>query len=197
VLCSVAGQVQNLPRIWHAIKPYRVLPFITGGLAGVPVGTELLAHVSVPIFKLLVGCFLVAFCTFLLVANRRFVMTWGGRLGDGAVGLVGGVLGGLAGLSGALPAVWTSLRGWAKDERRGALQAFNLAVLSAALVSFAFAGLLTVEVGHVALLAVPATLFGAYLGFQVYLRLDDRRFDRLVQALLIASGVALIWSNSG
>jgi uncharacterized membrane protein YfcA len=61
-------------------------------------------------------------------------------------------------------------------------------VLSAALVSFAFAGHLTAEVAHVALLALPATLFGAYLGFQVYRRLEDRRFDRLVLALLIASG---------
>jgi len=52
-----------------------------------------------------------------------------GRTADGAIGFAGGILGrGLAGLSGALPTVWATLRGWGKDERRGVFQAFNLTI---------------------------------------------------------------------
>ena len=47
----------------------------------------------------------------------------------------------LAGLSGALPTLWASVRGWGKDERRGVFQAFNWSVLSATLLAHAAWGL--------------------------------------------------------
>ena len=53
---------------------------------------------------------------------------------DAAVGFAGGILGGLAGLSGPLPILWASVRGWSKDQRRGVFQIFNGTVLGAALV---------------------------------------------------------------
>ena len=44
------------------------------------------------------------------------------------------------------------------------LQAFNLTVLRAALISYAFAGLLTSEVGLALLATLPGTITGAWLG---------------------------------
>jgi uncharacterized membrane protein YfcA len=43
--------------------------------------------------------------------------------------------------------------------------------------------------------ALPATLFGVYLGSLLYPRLDDRRFDRIVLVLLLVSGLGLVWQN--
>ena len=34
VICSIIGQLQTLPAIWHAIEWRRCLPFIAGGLTG-------------------------------------------------------------------------------------------------------------------------------------------------------------------
>ena len=42
--------------------------------------------------------------------------------------------------------------------------------------------------------ALPGTLVGAVLGWLVYRRLDDRRFDRVVLGLLLACGVGMVWS---
>jgi len=42
------------------------------------------------------------------------------------------ILGGLAGLSGPIPILWASVRGWDKNQRRGVFQTFNWTVLSAA-----------------------------------------------------------------
>src|SRR6266487_3872163 len=42
--------------------------------------------------------------------------------GGRGIGFAGGILGGLAGLSGVLPTLWASVRGWGKDERRGVFQ---------------------------------------------------------------------------
>src|SRR5690606_11928816 len=96
---------------------------------------------------------------------ERFGVKWGGRIADGFVGLSGGILGGFAGLSGVLPTIWAAIRGWSKPERRGVFQAFNLTVLGTALIAYAFAGLLTAEVGSLILTAVPGTLIGSWTGY--------------------------------
>jgi uncharacterized membrane protein YfcA len=124
----------------------------------------------------------------------RFKLAWGGRIADGAIGLGGGVLGGLAGLSGPLPTIWAGLRGWGKDAKRGVFQAYNLSILTFAMVSQAVAGLMTVELGRLVLLALPGTIAGAWLGRRLYSRLSDRRFDSAILVLLLISGFSLVLS---
>jgi len=180
VVCSVASQAQTIPAIWHAIDRARIWLMLAGGLLGVPVGTRLLTHLDPAAFRLGMGVLLLAYSGFMLLSRFRARITWGGRLADGAVGFAGGILGGLAGLSGPLPTVWATLRGWGKDERRGVFQAFNLAVLSAVAVAHAASGLLTAELGRVAVLALPGTLAGTWLGSHAYRRLSDKRFHEVV-----------------
>jgi uncharacterized protein len=62
-----------------------------------------------------------------------------------------------------------------------------------ALLSHAFAGLLTAEVGWALLAALPGTITGgAWLGAHAYGRLDDRRFRVIILLLLGVSGGVLI-----
>ena len=194
VICSVVTQVQTIPLVWKRIEPRRVLPFIVPGLMGVPLGVLLLAHLDVRALKLGVGAIVLGFSIHLLLNPQRRVR-WGGRAADAAVGFGGGILGGLAGLSGPLPTVWTAFRGWPKDETRSVLQAFNLAVLSAALVAHAIAGFLTPAVGWATLAALPGTALGGYLGGKAYARASDQRFRQVILALLCFSGTMLIATN--
>jgi uncharacterized membrane protein YfcA len=120
-------------------------------------------------------------------------LAWGGRWAEAAIGLAGGMLGGLAGLSGALPTVWAALKGWSKEERRVVFQAFNMTILSAMLAGSLLQGLIGMRLLAALALALPGTLIGARLGALAYRRLDDRRFDRIVLALLLMSGMALVW----
>jgi hypothetical protein len=119
----------------------------------------------------------------------------GGNWADGAIGFAGGILGALAGLSGPLPILWASVRGWGKDERRGIFQIFNWTVLAAALILQVASGLIGRQVIWLALLALPGTIIGAALGARVYHVLSDRNFRDLVLALLFLSGVGLVWST--
>lgn len=191
VVCSVVSQLVTLRAIWHAIDWRRVLPFIVGGLAGVPVGAVLLAILSATAFKLLTGIFLFAFSGAMLTRRALPVVTLGGRAADGIVGFGGGVLGGLAGLSGPLPIVWASLRGWGRDARRAVFQAFNLSILLFAFAAQAWAGFVTLELGRLVLIALPGTLLGSWIGRRIYARLDDDRFARLVLWLLLVSGISI------
>ncbi len=192
VICSIVAQLQTLPTIWHAIDWRQVFPFVLGGLLGVPAGTLLLNLVSVQMFKVMVGIFLIGYCCFMLARRVAPTVSWGGRGADGVIGFAGGVLGGLAGLSGVLPTVWANLRGWGKQARRGLFQVFNMTVLSFALGSQAIGGFFTLELGKLVLIALPGTMLGAWLGRKTYNRLGDDRFNQLVLVLLLLSGISIV-----
>lgn len=195
VICSVMSQAQTIPRVWHALSLRRALPFVVPGLLGVPLGVHLLGTVDPRVFKAGVGLLLVGFSTFSLLAGRGLNVSWGGRWADAVVGFAGGVLGGFAGLSGPLPTIWATIRGWGKDERRGLFQAFSLCILSAALLWQAVSGRLTEATGWAALLSVPGTAVGSFLGVKLYRRLSDRHFNNVILVLLAFSGLTLLWSS--
>jgi uncharacterized membrane protein YfcA len=50
---------------------------------------------------------------------------------------------------------------------------------------------------RLALLVLPATLLGSWLGARTYRALSDRNFRDVVLALLFLSGVGLLWSSLG
>lgn len=192
VACSVTAQLQTLPTIWHAIDGRRLAPMLAAGLLGVPVGAALLTRVDPALFRLGIGLLLVLFCAVMLTGRIRWADGRGGRAADAAIGLGGGLLGGLTGLSGPLPTMWATLQGWSKDYRRGIFQGYNVGILSLTLLAHAAEGLLTAEVGWFFLIALPGTLVGVQLGFAVYRRMSDTRFDRLIVLVLGISGLTLI-----
>jgi len=195
VICSVVGQAQSLHAVRRAIAWGRAWPFVAGGLVGIPLGVAVLRTVDPRALKVLVGRLLVAYTTATLGFKRWPTVAWGGRLADGVVGVGGGVLGGMAGLSGPLPTIWCGLRGWSGAAQRGVYQLYNLAVLAVVLVVYAAQGLLTMRVLWLALVCLPATVLGAFLGTRLYGRVDDRQFRAIVLWMLFASGLALIVSN--
>jgi uncharacterized protein len=197
LICSVVGQSSTLPSMWRTFDLTLVWPFLIGGLAGVPLGTMLIAHADPKIFKLTVGVFLLVFPLALYFQRRPAAFRFGGKWADGAVGFAGGILGGLAGLSGPLPILWASVRGWGKDERRGVFQIFNWTVLAAALCLQLASGLIGLQVFWLALLALPGTILGAWLGARVYRALSDSNFRDVVLVLLFLSGIGLVWSSFG
>jgi hypothetical protein len=106
-------------------------------------------------------------------------------------------MGGLAGLSGPPPILWASVRGWDKHQRRGIFQTFNFTILITALCLQAGTGLVDRQVVGYALIAMPATLLGAWFGARTYHALSDRSFRDIVLGLLFLSGVSLVWSSVG
>ena len=196
LICSVIGQTATLPSMWRSFDLALVWPFVIGGLLGVPIGTMLIAHADPGVFKLTVGVFLLVFPVALYFC-KPMAFNIGGRPADAAIGFAGGILGGLAGLSGPLPILWASIRGWGKGERRGIFQMFNWTVLFAALCLQAAGGQVGRDVLWLAALALPGTIIGTWLGARLYHALDDRNFRDVVLGLLFLSGVILVWNSIG
>jgi len=196
LICSVVAQSWTLPSLWRSFDFTLIWPFVIGGLIGVPLGTLLVAQADPNAFKLTVGVFLLLFPLALYV-SKPMAFRFGGRPADAAIGFAGGVLGALAGLSGPLPILWATIRGWGKDERRGIFQTYNWTVLFAALCLQAASGLIAGHVIWLALLAFPGTILGAWLGARCYHAMSDRNFRDVVLGLLFLSGVALVWTTIG
>ena len=195
IICAAVAQLQTFPMIWSTIRWQRVFPLLVPGLFGVPLGTFLLAHIEPKFFKIGIGIFLVVYSAYVLVRSGEIKVAWGGRAADAVVGFGGGVLGGLTGLSGVLPVVWTDIRGWSKEQRRGIVQAFNISILSLALAAHAVSGLLTRQVLLELALALPATIASAAIGAFIYRRLADRGYQRVVMLLLLVFGLTLVWTS--
>jgi uncharacterized membrane protein YfcA len=195
LICSVSAQLSTLPAMWRLLDFKLALPFVLGGLFGMPIGALLVARADPQVFKLSVGVMLLVFPAALYFIRTPMIFRFGGRAADAAVGFAGGILGGLAGLSGPLPTLWASVRGWTKDQRRGVFQIFNGTVLGAALFVQIASGFVEQQVFWLALLALPGTLVGARLGAWTYRSLSDRNFYDIVLALLFLSGLGLVWSS--
>ena len=168
-------------------------PFLVGGLCGVPLGLWLLPRLDVVVFKAALGLLLVVWCPAMLL-SARLPRIQGGRLGDGLAGFVGGVMGGIGGLSGTVPTLWCTLRGYPRDAQRAVVQNFNLAMLSVALALHVLGGHLTAAMLPLLAIVAAAVLVPVLLGARLYQGLSEAAFRRLVLGLLTASGVAILAS---
>jgi uncharacterized membrane protein YfcA len=194
IMVTGAGVLLHTSTLWPQRKNIslkRVSPFIAGGLVGIPIGVYLLAYTNTEILKLVLGTFLLAYGTYAVVSPRLHKIDLGGRGADAVVGFVGGVLGGIGGYSGVLPTIWTQLRGWPKEVARGVYQPYIIVVQSITLAGIVWVTL--DRLGLVLLVSILPPLFiGTWIGWQLYGKLDDRRFRQGLGLLLVASGATLI-----
>ena len=181
-----------LGRLRASLDFSRVLPFVAGGALGVPLGAWALGYAEPGPFRLGVGVFLVLYGLYSLVQPFAGTLTRGGRVGDGAVGVIGGFLGGLAGMSGIVPAVWSGLRGWTRQRQRGIYQPYCVVMHAMAFAWLAWGGLATARLWLALAWSVPAIVLGLCLGLALYDRLDERWFGRIVSMLLLGAGALLV-----
>lgn len=197
VFGALVGQVVALPWVWRGFDLRLLLPLVVGGLIGVPVGVYLLQWLDPAVFKFWLGVFLLLYCPVMLFLPADYKWERGGRGADALAGLGGGILGGLAGISGPIPTLWTTVRGWNKDLQRGVLQAFNIAMHVATMSVYLATGALTRETMVLFAWIAPALTIPAILGVLVFRRLSQLAFRRVILVFLIVSGVALVAGSAG
>lgn len=188
-----SGTLLHTGFVWQmrsTIAVRRLTPFLIGAFVGIPLGIGILAHSDGRAMKEVLGVFLLAYGLYALLSPQLPPITWGGRAVDGTVGFIGGLLGGLGGFSGVLPTIWTQMRGWSKEEARGVYQPYILVVQIATLLLL---GGVAFDTHHALLFlsTVPFLLLGAWIGWRIYGRLDDRRFKQILAILITVSGGTL------
>jgi uncharacterized membrane protein YfcA len=195
VFGSLTGQLLAAFTMRRGFTMAHLLPFVAGGLLGIPLGVKLLPYLDPLMFKALVGGLLAVWCPVMLFATRLPPITAGGRWADGVVGAMGGVMGGIGGFTGVIPTLWCTLRRFDRDVQRAVIQNFNLSMLVVTMASYVYTGVVTRDMLPLFAVIVPAMLVPTLWGTRVYVGISDVAFRRIVLGLLTVSGVALLASS--
>jgi hypothetical protein len=195
VLGSLLIQSVTLRAVWPAIRWPVLKPYVFAGVLGTPFGVWALSVVEARVIVGGIGLLLVVYAGFMLarIALRLAPpeLSAGSRA-DAVVGFLAGALGGIGGFSGALPAMWTDLKGLRKDDARAIFQPFIVAMQIIAAAGLAYAGFFTLETAKTLLMALPALALGTWLGLQAYRVIPAEGFRLVLLGLLFLSGLSLV-----
>ena len=191
VLCGLVTQGSGIWRVRHAVNWRTVTPFIIGGAVGVPAGTALLTSVDQNTLRITIGVLLVLYSLYNLI-RPAVKPVQGGVAADVGVGVANGLIGGLTGLGGIAVTIWCQLRGGPKDAQRAIFQPVMFATFVMSAISLAVARAFTVETFKLYALALPALIVGVWCGLNLYGKLNDAAFRKMILMLLLFSGLALI-----
>ena len=170
--------------------PSGVDALLVGSVLGTPLGVWVLATVSSTMLARLIGSVLV-----LIVA-----LEWSGlsprqlpgRAWGFTAGVLSGAVGGAVGTPGPPAIVYMAAQGWSARTIKANLQAFLVVNQLVILVGYWWAGLLSAEVWRLAAVFALPALAGLLAGMRLFRVVDGVRFRRVVFAILLASGVALL-----
>jgi uncharacterized membrane protein YfcA len=187
-LCTQGYGVWKLRR---SLNWRDLMPFLVGGLAGVPIGAMLLTRFDPALLRGGVGALLIIYSIYGL-ARPSLKPVQAGTVADGGVGFLNGLLGGMTGLPGFIITVWCQMRGWNKDAQRAVFQPVILTAMAMTALSLTVTGAVTLETLKLYVLGLPALLAGLWLGFKLYGKLDEAVFRKLILLMLLVAGLALI-----
>lgn len=194
---SVLAGLQGLWIVRAEIKsqPKRLLRFLLPGLVGVPLGISLLESIDEGTLRIAVASLLIIYGGYFSFRASLPAFSRRTPIIDCGIGLIGGVLGGAASVSGAIPAMWLSIRPWTKSETRAVLQPFNVAVLSTTVCLLFFKGAYDQTALSALLITIPVGLIAAQIGIKVFKMLSDTAFRRLLIVLTLLMGIGIMVSE--
>ena len=79
-----------------------------------------------------------------------------------------------------------------KNTQRGTYEPFIFITSIVAVISFAVAGLYTIQMAYDLLKILPALIIGSWLGVKIYHVLDGEVFRRTILGLILAAGIVLL-----
>lgn len=198
-LIAAFGMIVQGIGVWrfrHALEWRRLSPFLLGAAAGIPPGIFILQWADVRLVKSAVGVILILFSAYSLMRPSLAPVRFGGRLADGAIGFLNGLLAGVAGIPGIFVVMWATLRQWPNDVQRAIFQPLALGSFAMIALLLGTSGAITVHTIKLFFLGLPVLLAGTWLGLRLYGRLDPQRFRFIVLVLLAVSGLLLVIPTS-
>jgi len=194
MICGLINQLIGALYLRSAIHWRSSIPFVIGGGLGLPIGEFLLHYTNGSVFRLGFGLFLIGYSTFMaLRPTVSLLASLSGHRSSILVGLGGGVVGGLTAMPGAVPTVWLDLQGRPRQEKRGLVQPFIMAMQALSIPGFFATKNLAID-GTLIAMALPAIAAGTLMGAMLYGRVNEAGFRFASLVLLMFSGVMLVGS---
>ena len=167
--------------------------FVFFGVIGIPTGLLILTMTDPSIFKTTVGFILVIFSIWKFKSKDILINFKSNPTLDKFIGFISGILGGFAALGGILPTIWVNLQRLPKDTQRGTYEPFIFITSIAAVISFYFAGFLTLDIFYNFLKAFPALMLGSWIGIKIYALINEALFRHVILGLIFLAGLVLLF----
>ena len=167
--------------------------FVFFGVIGIPTGLLILTMTDPSIFKTTVGLILVIFSIWKFKSKGILINFKSNPALDKLIGFISGILGGFAALGGILPTIWVNLQRLPKNTQRGTYEPFIFITSIAAVISFYFAGFLTLDIFYNFLKAFPALMLGSWIGIKIYALINEALFRQVIVGLIFLAGLVLLF----
>ena len=191
-LCSMVMQIVLLLYYRADVNLRALWRVIVGSLLGIPLGIYFLRGVDEEIVLRLLGIVLVSYAVYSLLKLHLPAFAnpnWGWLFG-----FVAGILGGAYNTSGPPVVIYGQSQNWNPNEFKANLQGFFLVNSVIVLAGHAASGNLSTQIMNYFLITLPAMALGIFIGLKVNRFIDPARFRQIVQVLLIALGLRLIFA---
>jgi uncharacterized protein len=192
-IVALVAAVANVTRVvlWLRAIDWRVCAvYSTTAVPAVVLGANTLVHINPRLIELMLGGFLL-----LMIPARRWLRRQTFQLSLGHMAVVGAVIGYLTGLvatTGAINTPFFLAYGLTKGTYIGTEAASSLAVLLAKGATFQQLGVLDSRAITQGLMIGAFVLVGATLSKRLVLQLPEAYFIRLMEGVMLVSGVSIL-----
>lgn len=177
----------------RAIDKSEIIALLPPSIVGVIIGVTLLVTVPAQPLLATLGVLVIVFGIRTLInpqGDKRISRLW-----SIPAGLAGGALGGAFGSGAATPyMIYLTHRLADKSRVRGTFSGFAIFDYTFRVIIFAVTGLLLSGDLYVLLaVTLPAMMLGLYLGNKLHGRISTGQAYKVIGALLVVSGLSLLW----
>ena len=188
--------ISSLKPYWRKWLPKESWLMIVGGLPGIALGAWLYKGTDADVFRLLIGIIALLFVAWQALQHLKIVMPLKSSLPDW-MGVVAGAVAGFTSFishaGGPPAAIYLLSKKPTKTEYQASTVLIFWMINLVKAVPYSFLGLFTLETLKVDLLLSPFAFLGVWLGVKAHHLISDRFFFGLTYALLVVTGVRLIW----
>ncbi len=199
LLLQILAGLQTLPRIYRSIHWSALVWLAVGAVAGIPIGTGLLALLPPDVMRLLIGVvMLVAVAALWWGFRSEHMPGVPARLGTG---IVAGVMSGAAAMPGPPVVVFFLASPASAAVSRASLQFFFMVTGMVSLALATASGLVSWSTVILALVLTPALVIGTWAGEWAFHRTEGRNYRPAAMAVLLAIGAVAtaraLWGLAG
>ena len=198
-IAGIFGWLVTFPIVWkmrHHVQYRAGLLLVAGSLPASFIGAKLLASLPSSYILIAMGIVLIASSIHSIRSTKPLFKKTSKPITLGA-GFCSGVLGASVGEAGPPVIAYTSMQPWTADQAKSTLAFFFMLQMIGAILGFAYEGLITAEVKHYVIWAMPAFLIGMTGGMVGYHFLQKYKinYHHIVHGLLFFIGCVLVIKN--
>lgn len=170
-----------------------LLPLIPFTLFGISTALWLLVNLNEKILVRTLSIFVLLYSIYSLLPRPDPV---GGRKWAVLAGSFGGMVSALFGTGGPFYVVYYKMRQLDKGQFRATMAMTFLIDGGIRIIGYSWSGLYSLQLISTVALFFPVLLLGMYTGHHLHIKMDQKRFNKLISILLLISAVMLFYKTT-